>query len=244
MKNNSIRNKVSPLALIVVIASVLLLLKLGFWQLQRADEKTIILQELDAKNAAKPIDLAALDTFKEKNHYHLKLRGELDNEHYLLLDNRIYKGMPGFEVLQLMKLTAYPKRSVLINRGWIPLPLHRENLPLIPEIKGQISVVGHVNIPTEAFVLKDEDLSIIKHWPKVIQSIDLDELTVLYSEYNKGLEPWVLRQDEDDDVFYRRHWININLSPQRHISYAVTWFGLALALIFIYIAAVRSRKEN
>jgi len=228
------------IASIFVLLSIIILVRLGSWQLLRADEKTQILADVELRKTSKPMSLNELDKKTDKNYYHLKLLGEFDNSHYLLLDNRFFKGRVGFEVIQPFVID---NRVVLVNRGWIPLPRERNNLPAIPIQQGEIELIGEVSIPVEKFILKADQLSADKHWPQLIQSIDINALTLVYAELGMVIEPWVLRQEEGDDPFYQRLWIFVNMTPERHISYAVTWFGMALALLIIYIVAFTSREE-
>ena len=81
-------------------------------------------------------------------------------------------------------------------------------------------------------------------WPKLIQALDMPKLEQLFEEINIPVQPWILRQDPGADSFYQRDWQYINMPPERHTSYAVTWFGLALALGIIYIAALLRSKEK
>ncbi len=236
--------QITVIPAIFVAAGVFLLVNLGTWQIERADEKEAIIAETVDRRTAAPLSLVALDKLADKNYYHLKVQGQLDNKHYLLLDNRIYKGRAGFEVIQPMMVDAASKRVVLVNRGWIPYPLARSDLPAIPEITGLVEIIGEVSLPTKTIVLRADDLTSVESWPVLVQSIELEPLSVMYKKLGLNIEPWILRQEEDDNPFYRRLWIYVNLSPDRHMAYAVTWFGLALALIIIYIAAITSRKER
>ena len=229
------------LASIIVIIGLFLLVRLGNWQLIRAEEKKNILANIDIRKNSKPLDIESLEPIDDKNFYRLKVTGKFDAEHQLLLDNRFYKGRVGFEVIQPF---IVEQQVILVNRGWIPLPIDRNNLPDIPTPDGELTLIGEVNIPTQAYVLKEDELSTTNAWPQLIQAIDLSLLDKLYDDLGMNIEPWIFRQDPDDNPFFQRLWIAVNMSPERHISYAVTWFGLALALIIIYIVAVTSREES
>jgi len=224
----------------LAILGVAFLINLGNWQIDRAAEKKLILSDIATKKSSKPLTLNDLDKLDDKNYYRFKATGQYDNKHYLLLDNRFYKSRPGFEVLQPL---IVGNRVILVNRGWIPLPRDRNNLPAIPVIELVIEVRGEVNEPTDAIVLKNDQLSSENSWPQLVQSLEIEVLAQLYGELGYEIEPWILRQEADNDVFYKREWIFVAMSPEKHISYAVTWFGLALALIIIYIAAATSREE-
>ena len=241
MRIASYQFKPNIIATILVLIGVLFLINLGTWQLSRADEKQLIINDVDQRKSCAALNLAELDNLDDKNYYQVQFEGHFDYKHYLLLDNRIHKSMAGFEVIQPFITQG---RVVLVNRGWIPLPRERKDLPKIPEELDFLMIQGEVNVPGRAIVLKEDQLSSEKPWPQLVQSINMKQLSALYGEINMTIEPWVLRQKADDNPFYRRLWFTINMTPDRHISYAVTWFGLALALIIIYIAAVTSREEN
>ena len=90
----------------------------------------------------------------------------------------------------------------------------------------------------------EDNLTADTNWPKLIQALDMKKLSSLYAELGLTIEPWVLRQDPTEDSLYVQQWKYVNMPPERHISYAVTWFGLAIALVIIYIAALLFKKEK
>ena len=100
MRIGSYRFKLNIIATILVLIGVAFLVQLGTWQLSRAEEKQAIINDVDQRKSAAAIDLAALDKLDDKNYYQMELEGYFDNEHYLLLDNRIHKSIVGFEVIQ------------------------------------------------------------------------------------------------------------------------------------------------
>lgn len=235
------KRKIPIVATIIVIIGVTILVNLGMWQVDRADEKEQLINEMDSRKTQEPISLDELDLKDDKAFYHLNIEGQLLQEYTLYLDNRIVSGRPGFEVIHPVKIG---QRVVLVNRGWIPMPQSRAELPRLPEQTTDFSSAGVVYIPTEALVLREDILLADEDWPKLIQSLDMPKLTALYQELNLNIEPWVLRQDPTTDSLFVQEWRYINMPPERHISYAVTWFGLAIALVIIYIAALLFKKEK
>ena len=235
------KRKIPIVETIIVIIGVTILVNLGMWQVDRADEKEQLINEMDSRKTQEPISLEELDLKDDKAFYHLNIEGQLLQEYTLYLDNRIVSGRPGFEVIHPVKIG---QRVVLVNRGWIPMPQSRAELPRLPEQPTDFSSAGVVYIPTEALVLREDILVADENWPKLIQSLDMPKLTALYQELNLNIEPWVLRQDPTTDSLFVQEWRYINMPPERHISYAVTWFGLAIALVIIYIAALLFKKEK
>ncbi len=233
--------KIPVLASLLAITGLVILVNLGLWQLERADEKRLLLAEIDRRQNQAPITLSQLDKIEEKGHYHLTISGQLLQQYTLYLDNRIVSGRPGFEVIHPVRIA---NRVVLVNRGWIPLPIDRSVLPVLPKLAQQIDVKGIVYIPTETIVLKEDVLNSEDDWPQLIQALDMPKLTALYKELGLNIEPWILRQDPGNDTLFVQDWHYVNMPPERHTSYAVTWFGLAIALVIIYIAALLSKKEK
>ena len=65
-----------------------LLLGLGFWQLSRAEEKRALLADFAAREHAEPMSVAELERRADLAHLRIRLRGQFDEQHSLLLDNR------------------------------------------------------------------------------------------------------------------------------------------------------------
>ena len=92
-------------------------IKLGFWQLDRKDEKiTLIMKkaELSESQRILPSDISSAT----ESGTPVLLKGAFDKEVILLLDNKILDGVVGFEVLQLFRDSS--GLNFLVNRGFVP----------------------------------------------------------------------------------------------------------------------------
>src|SRR5690606_34163210 len=76
-----------------------LLLRLGFWQLSREQEKLDLLAVYDSRQQQAPVDLQTLDPAEDLQYRQVEFSGQADNDHVFLLDNRIVGGQVGYEVL-------------------------------------------------------------------------------------------------------------------------------------------------
>ena len=233
--------KIPVTASLLAITGLVILINLGLWQVDRAAEKELILAEMEQRQTTTPLTLQQLDKLTDKGHYHLQFSGTLLQNYTLYLDNRIVSGKPGFEVIHPVRSGD---RVVLVNRGWIPMPLDRSILPELPKLPEQLDVTGIVYTPTDTLVLKEDILNSDDDWPQLIQALDMAKLEALYQELGLKIEPWILRQDPEQNELFIQEWRYVNMPPERHISYAITWFGLAIALVIIYIAALLSKKEK
>jgi surfeit locus 1 family protein len=69
--------------------------------------------------------------------------------------------------------------------------------------------------------------------------LNFPTLPELQSMFGPSLLPRIVLLDESEPDGFRRDWSArysvTEFGPEKHIGYAVQWFGLALALIGIYI---------
>jgi surfeit locus 1 family protein len=221
------------------IVSVLLLpmlVGLGLWQLQRADEKAVINTQWELRRSHSPVPLQSLDSANAEllQYLPVQLSGHFLSAKYFLLDNRIHRGQFGNEVLAVFKLKDSGE-AVLVNRGWIAADPSRRQEPTIPEVDGPVLITGHVYVsPGEPYLLADTALE--SGWPKRIQAIEMDKFeAVVKQNMGVALFPHAVRIDSDSAAALTVDWQVVNVSPEKHTGYAVQWFTMAAALFILFI---------
>jgi surfeit locus 1 family protein len=221
------------------IVSVLLLpmlVGLGLWQLQRADEKAVINTQWELRRSQSPVPLQSLDSANAQllQYLPVQLSGHFLSAKYFLLDNRIHRGQFGNEVLAVFKLRDSGE-AVLVNRGWIAADPSRRQEPTIPEVDGPVLITGHVYVsPGEPYLLADTALE--SGWPKRIQAIEMDKFeAVVKQNMGVALFPHAVRIDSDSAAALTVDWQVVNVSPEKHTGYAVQWFTMAAALFILFI---------
>ena len=140
-----------------VLLLVPLMTSLGFWQLQRADEKAALAGAFAQRQSSPPAPLGELwqKPAQELAYLPVELHGSFREQEYFLLDNRIYAGRFGYEVLAIMRLEG-SDNTVLVNRGWIAGDSARLVLPEVPAVSGVVQLSGHVYVaPGEPYLLGD-----------------------------------------------------------------------------------------
>lgn len=109
----------------LVVALLLpLLVSLGFWQLSRGAEKSALLQTYAERRVAEPMASTELQYTTDPAFRRVRLHGQFDAEHSLLLDNSQRNGRVGVELLQPFHDQA-SGLWLLVNRGWLPWPERR-----------------------------------------------------------------------------------------------------------------------
>lgn len=213
---------------VLVLALLPLLIGLGCWQLQRAEEKRVLQAEQAAQAQAPLLDLIELETQAEPAFRRVRLVGAFDAEHSLLLDNRQRGGRVGVELLQPFR-DRPSGRWVLVNRGWLPWP-DRRTPPAFDTPRGELSLLATVYRPSgAAFLLGDGAVG--TGWPRLVNAVDVPGLWRELGRAGAGDE---LRL-QPGPASYVGDWPLLAMGPEKHLGYAVQWFALATTLLGLYL---------
>jgi len=223
----------------ITLATALLvpaLVALGFWQLERADEKADLEARWSARQSEAPVPLTALagDAPEQLAYRRVSLQGEFLAGHYLLLDNRVQQGRFGNEVVGLLAL-ADSDQLVLVNRGWVPSDPARLALPEVAEPDGPVELTGHIYVsPGKPYLLGEQQLA--PPWPVRIQALDHEVLAPLVATVTDAtLYPHPVRIDSGQPGALTVAWQLVNASPEKHQGYAFQWFTMAALLAFFFL---------
>ena len=108
-----------PVALALALAGVFV--RLGFWQLDRLQERRARVEVIQDRLEASPAPLTALlaDTAFAR-YRHVRLTGRYDFANEIVLAGRTRNGSPGVNRLTPLRLS--PDTAILVNRGWVYSP--------------------------------------------------------------------------------------------------------------------------
>lgn len=216
-----------------------LLIGFGIWQLERAGWKQDMVDTHADRTRLSPVSLESLDDIRDAEQYRqVFARGNYDMDHQLLLDNRTYEGHAGYHVLTPLRL-ADSDKTVLVNRGWVPVGNSRAVLPEIPGTRGEVLVDATIKAPPEKLFRLGARDEVHEGWPQVVQQIEMNELE---ERLGYPLQQLILLLDKDDEFGFIRDWKPVyGVTPDKHRAYAVQWFTLAAVLLMIYIG-VNSKR--
>lgn len=212
-------------AFIALAALVIALFcRLGFWQLDRAHQKEQLLARQMERSQLPVMDLESLiHHTTDFADYPLSMRGRYLNEKSFLLDNRIYQGQVGFNVITPFISEGV---AVLVDRGWMPQQHATRALPEIPPRHGLLRVFGTVYEPSQVFLLRNDDYS-NPQWPMLLQKIDIEKIAGLLES---PVAPFILRLAADSKGAFTRDLPLANVSPDKNYGYAFQWFSFAVAV--------------
>ncbi len=213
-----------------------ILVSLGVWQLQRLAWKESLIARVEARAKAPPSALPSVSHWADLRpgdyeYRHVAFDGVFDNDKEALVfrpSSGATKG-PGFLVLTPLRLAS--GAYVIVNRGFVPLD--RKDPASRPEGKvgGRVHVDGLMRPPEarNAFTPADH--------PEAGQYFTRDPALIAA---HFGLSPAAPFSVDADKVpalgFGPRGGASELAFPNNHLSYALTWFGLALGLLGMFAA--------
>lgn len=205
----------------LLLVGLPLLLSLGNWQLQRAEEKRrfeVAYLEAQSRLPIMPPASAEAQPFTR-----LRLIGRYDSKRQFLIDNQIRDGQVGYWVVTPFR--GEDGRSWLVNRGWIAAPRRREELPDI-DIAGPATQIVAVVWPDTGLIpaLAQEQWS--SQWPLRIQRLDVRKMAPMVDAV-----PIELRLEASAPGVLAPAPMLISVTAGKHTGYAVQWFAFAAVLV-------------
>jgi surfeit locus 1 family protein len=213
---------------LLTLAAVLLFVGLGRWQWHRAQHTQALAADFDAGGQTLA-ELGTRSTSEWPRYARLRLQGSYDGEHQFLLDNMSHYGQPGFEVLTPLRLAD--GRSVIVNRGWLPLTASRSQLPDVQfNAPAPQSASGRLDeLPVAGIALGHVPPAAGAQWPKLTSFPTMADLSAALGQ---PLQSRQLLLDPGQPAGFVRDWHPAGLGPARHLSYAIQWWAFgALALV-------------
>ncbi len=213
------------------VVAMALFCGLGVWQLERGQQKRTLLGEVERTlEARRPLPLvAATDAARAVGYDWAAGAGRFVEAPAVVLDNQNRDGRAGVRIYRAFQPRG-AVRPLLVDLGWLPVPGDR-TLPRPPRPEGELRVEGLLAPPfaggiarAEPAVQANGDLLVIKVDPAVLGGALGLEMP---------LAPRVLRLDPALPLGHARDLdvLPNTLPPERHLGYAVQWFGLAAAVL-------------
>ena len=199
-------------ALAVAAAACAAGIALGAWQAGRAEEK-----RKDEARAER-----------------ISVRGEFLSERTVLLDNKLRRGRPGYEVVTPLRLAGAQQMHVLVNRGWIAAGARRDEIPEVKTIQGETAVQG---------IVREHLPRVLQAGPaqrgKVRQNLAVEDFA---AETGLALLPYVIEQRSSAEDGLLREWPRAGPGPEKHEMYSLQWYSLAA--LAVVLALVLSFKKT
>ncbi len=220
------RRLIVPALMTLVMLAVLI--GLGTWQVERLHWKRGILADIARSEAGAPVPLPDDPGPWIK----VEATGILRNDLSALYgaevrDTRTGPTMGGELIVPLEREAAPP---VLVDRGWVPMARPKP----LAQPEGEIAVVGYVRPPDhQAWFSATDDVAGRQFYtldPAAIgRAVGLGEVApfTLIALGDAPPEGWPAPAQ------------HLPRPPNNHLSYAITWYGLAASLVVIFVLWAR-----
>jgi len=226
------------------VAGALLFVRLGFWQLDRADFKEDLLRRYAASASAPLQDFAKVaDNPPPDSFPRVEVSGHYLADRLYLLDNPKHDGRGGVEVFAPFVVQGQ-SRLLLVDLGFLDGNGSMQTPQLPPLPTGTVSLRGlYVPPPPVGFEMGGNALAKQTQWPK--SSIYLDPAEVA-GDLGQSLYPRLLAADADPaSIYVRERTLDFSaMPPARHRAYAFQWFTFALAAVVTLLVVYRRRKPR
>ncbi len=227
-------------------AGLAVLVGLGTWQMERRAWKLDLIDKITARTVAEPLPLAtAIETWERSGdveYLRLRVRGTFrhDREAYLYMPG---KDGPGYHVYT--PLQTSDGQLLLVNRGFVPEALKSPDTRAAGRPPGEVEIVGLARRPVEkgSFTPESDRAHRLYFWP---------DHAVMMGEALKGVEgrlrPVPFFLDAEVRSGPSEGWPKGGVTrldlPNRHLEYAVTWYGLAAALCAVFAVFAWGRLRS
>ena len=225
--------------LLAMLTGMAILMSLGVWQVQRLQWKQGLLAELAAKANAEPVDLATAEAVaRSGNAEFLKVRFRATYRHDATMKMiSTFEGGQGWTIIT-PALTA-DGYGVIVDRGRIP----GEGPESFDKPAGEVEITGVLRAYDHGRAAFDPDNdpgARLWYWwdvPAMLQSAILPS-TATPLPFAVQVLPGTVAA-----AFPKPQEPKANLA-NNHLGYAITWFGLAIALAAMSLLYLRTLRKG
>jgi len=223
-----------PLMTLATLVALAILISLGNWQMDRLGWKEALIARVDARVELAPVPLEQAlvrATPEEIVYVPVTVTGTFDHAREIHLFGQNLDGHVGYFIFTPLIRETLP--TVLVNRGFVPQAQKNPATRVEGQVEGQVTVTGLARASTTRTRFQPHNSPATNEW----YSRDLDamathlgeaRLVPVYVEAGPAPESGLgrLPQRGQTRITFRNS----------HLGYALTWYGLAVTLLGVYIA--------
>ena len=219
------------------------LIGLGVWQLKRLAWKEGLIAAVEARTTAPPVEIPAPEEWAKLNprdyeYRHVRLSGVYDYAHQALVFRALSSprgryGGPGYLVMTPLELAG--GASVLVNRGFVP---EERKDAANAGSAGPTEVTGLMRASEERTWFTPADDPARGQWftrdvDGIAGALKIGAHAPFSVDADAGANPDALPEGGETILDF----------PNNHLSYAMTWFGMALALAGVFAVYAAGQFE-
>jgi surfeit locus 1 family protein len=239
-----VRSLAAPAA--ATLIGLALLVGLGVWQLKRLAWKEGLIAAVESRTTAPPVEIPPPEAWAKLNpgdyeYRHVRLSGIYDYAHQALVFRALSSprgryGGPGYLVMTPLQLAG--GGSVLVNRGFVP---EERKDAANAGSGGPTDVTGLMRASEDRTWFTPSDDPARGQWftrdvEGIAEALKLGPHAPFSVDADASPDPDALPEGGETILEF----------PNNHLSYAMTWFGMAMALagVFAVYAVGQLRSER
>jgi surfeit locus 1 family protein len=237
--NAPVRRRRSWVSLLIpALIAFVVFVGLGTWQIQRKAWKEGLIASLDAQLAAPPIALPAPATWtgldRAKDEYrHVTFSATFDNANEALVfaaPSTFRPDVAGLGYWVFTPARLADGKIVIVNRGFVPDGRQDPKTRPAGQVAGPLAIVGSMRWPGEHHWFTPNDEPAKNLW------FTADPQSIAAAKGLSGVAPFYVEQESPAPPggLPKPGKLMVTL-PDNHLQYALTWYGLALVLVIMFV---------
>ena len=230
---------------LITLVFFILFLSLGFWQIDRAEQKRSQHSFFEKRQIKEAVNLdrnmikntGIADLIWRK----VNATGNFLEQHQILLDNQVHAGQAGYYVYTPFRLED-SEDIILVNRGWVTANNDRNLRPRLIIADGMININGVIKEePRTGVLLTKEHVEKLSETITRVQRLTIAEV----SDITKiKLLPFIMRLSSESKHGYTKKQQPHNSGEHVHMGYAYQWFAFAATLLVIYLIINIKKRDG
>jgi surfeit locus 1 family protein len=216
----------------------LICLRLGFWQVERLQQRRAA-NEIAVAARAAPVVSLDQGNLEDRTLEGRRVRasGRYDHTYDIVLRGKAYNGVPGVEVVSPLVFED-GRHAVLVHRGFMPTP------DAVTVQTDSVREFGKVRVEGIAELLGSGNGDRLERGHRTTWAhLDLDALS---ARMPYQLAPVYIRQSPDSSLpRFPRRLEPPSIGDGPHLNYAIQWFAFAgMAVVFGIVILHQKRKRD
>ena len=232
---------------LLVIAAVAVMARLGFWQLERLEERRAfnarVLAQINAPelslNGALQYGEVTGDQLLTMEYRPVVVTGTYDPTHEILLRNQVRDNLPGYHLITPLSIEG-SETVVLVDRGFIPMqdadPAARAKYAR----EGVVTVRGRISQPHVPRIFGVPDPTLVPGQERLDtwNAVNLDRIQ---AQLPYSTLPVIIQAGPDEGDLVESNFVEPDITEGSHLGYAAQWFTFAGLLAVGYPFFVRKQ---
>ena len=215
------------------IVIFIILCGFGTWQLKRLYWKEALIKRYITQSQSNPIsNPSEFSKSKISEFKAVEILGKFLHKNEIYITGKTYEGNAGFHVVTPFEMEN--NKIILINRGWVSEGYKDPKKRKFSLAEGQVNLKGIIRYPQKKGYFVPENDGQNGFWFTIIPNQIFKFIKINSNFVIKDYYIDALRLEEKITLP-----IGVDGKPNlrnQHLSYAITWYGLALSLLFVYFS--------